>query len=41
MEARPREIDEFESEISPRGSQVFFGVLDPDKLAKSTPSPTG
>jgi hypothetical protein len=41
VEARPREIDEFESEISPRGSQVFFGVLDPDKLAKSTPSPTG
>ncbi|WP_394771265.1 flavodoxin domain-containing protein [Lacisediminihabitans sp.] len=32
-EARPKEIDEFEREISPRGSHVFFGVLDPDKLA--------
>ena len=30
--ARPKQFDEYEEELHPRGTMVFFGALDPDKL---------
>jgi menaquinone-dependent protoporphyrinogen oxidase len=30
--ARPRQFEEYEDELHPRGTMVFFGALDPDKL---------
>lgn len=32
VQARPKQFDEYEEELHPRGTMVFFGALDPDKL---------
>ena len=31
-QARPKQFEEYEEELHPRGTMVFFGALDPDKL---------